>query len=265
MRVRTLSSLALGGVPLEQWNALDDHVQQILFPAELRRAVGRFQRAVLKRRSRRRAAFARALADQEKRRMTPQSVTVTKADRDLLSCKLLKGDHVMVLFEDCTHHGIVVCRTAVNDVSAAYGVSVANGVSVAELGVDGRVRVVDLEAFLRRQKTLGIVRYEEGDENETRGWDASRASRMCTVDLATRMTRMHPEDLRAYDLMRQTPRCFAWACRTGHLWCGSQRVQRVLDAIDDCMRKATSLHVGTFDLDFGCQCVRDVAPMCAIM
>ena len=273
MRVRTLSSLALGGVPLEQWNALDAHVQQILFPSELRRAVGRFQRAVLKRRSRRRAAFEQAMTDRDKLCITQKCVTVQYVRPPLLS----SGDHVMVWFKGCTHHGIVVCCTK-------------SGVSVAELGDDGKMHIVDLEAFLRQQKIIGIVEYHHYNQGYISYiprmpgyWEHLHPSLFppyltCTVDLATRMTTMHPKDLRAYDVMRQTPRCFAWVCMTGHLWCESQWVQRVLDAIDDCMRDSIR-HIystygknleNSFAATYGeTSYVREVqrvrAPRCAIM
>jgi hypothetical protein len=85
-----------------------------------------------------------------------------------------------------------------------------------------------------------------------------------TLELATRLTEMHPDDLREYDLLRQNPQCFAWVCKTGHLiGVDSKEVKRVLDAIHRDLRKETLYtdHITYWVYDH----VGDSRPCCGIM
>jgi hypothetical protein len=223
MRVRTLSSLALGRVPSDRWNALDEQVQNCLFPAELRRAVGRFQRFVLARRSEMRAFFSRALGDQKRAcvelasnravlGMTRQYMNIT-----LHSWWTARGEHLVVMRDGCTHHGI------------SFGKDEHGGMRVAHVACDGRLRIVDLDTFLGAENAFGVVTYlDKSDEPVLRDR---------TVELAIRLAEMHPDDLRAYDLLRWNRQCFAWVCKTGALiGVDSKDVQSVLDVIDRDLR-----------------------------
>ena len=259
MRVRTLGSLALGRVPSEQWDALDEHLQQSLFPAELRRAIARFQRAVLARRNHRRAAFARALVDQE----TKLTVRLENPKNTIMAMKtaridyppiILKGDHLVVMRGGCTWHGIAL-KSKMLSILALRSDRI--DVPIVVSGQDGKMRVVDLDAFLGGQSTFGIVRYLMTHVDRHRVTDllstdlaptefvwtdfmspmleCSDQHRKRTVELAMQMTKMHPEDLREYDVILQNPQCFAWACWTGRLIGGKS----VLDAIDRDIRKVS--------------------------
>jgi hypothetical protein len=221
MRVRTLSSLALGRVPSAQWNALDEHVQQCLFPTELRRAVGRFQRVVLTRRSERRAAFARVLAFQEamSRRVRLKSFDVRTKEKHCVPA-IGNGDHVVVVVRGlATRHGIAL-RSDSDVINVVH--------------VDTRtLRVVDLDTFLGSPSceptVFGVARYEPEPDSQEESPYAHEAfyvfgaflhwmqRRDRAIELALAMTKMHPDDLREYDVIRQDPQCFAWACWMGRL------------------------------------------------
>jgi hypothetical protein len=231
MRVRTLSSLALGRVPSDRWNALDAQVQRCLFPAELRRAVGRFQRFVLTRRSERRSLFSRVLAFQEFecRELSFKSVDV-KTRETHRAPAILNGDHVV---SRGGRHGIALRSDDI--------------IKVVQVVDDRKLRIVDLDTFLGSEPTVfAVARYDPEQEEEESPY-AHEAfyvfgaflrwmhRRERAVELALAMTEMHPDDLREYDVIRQDPQCFAWACWSGRLnGVASDEVQRVLDVSTLC-------------------------------
>lgn len=232
-KIRTLSSLALGRVPSDRWNALDPQVQRCLFPAELRCAVGRFQRLVLTRRSERRSFFLRASSDQRRACMAlaPSRTVVgmTKAKSDYYTWWSARGEHLVVMRDGCTHHGI------------SFGKDEDGGMRVAHVASDGRLRIVDLDTFLGPDRAFGVVIYEDFSyKYDIHEQEPSAVLRNRTVELAARLTEMHPDDLREYDVIRQNPQCFAWVCKTGHFTgVDSKDVQCMLDFIDRDLRKET--------------------------
>lgn len=240
MRVRTLSSLALGRVPSEQWNALDAQVQRCLFPAELRRALGRFQRFILTRRSERRAFFSRAQTEQDNECMTVRSENTVDVMTKGQKGKILNGDHLVVVRGGCTCHGIAARSATTDEIRV---------VDVDDKDSACKLRVVDLDTFLGSQSTFGVVRYQSTKEHrvdhrvhyEDSNYEDAlfhvfgtflrwTRRRDRTVELAIAMTKMRPDDLREYDVIRQDPQCFAWACCTGHFTgVASEELQRILD------------------------------------
>ena len=214
----SLAQLAMSALPLHEWQLLDRHIQECVFPPT--RGVAWLQRRLLQRRHARMAAFLELLKPQNNPTLAPQNIVLHLATS---AYRVVRGgDHLVVMVgggrwsRGVAHHGI------------ALGPNGDGTILVADFShvVAGNVlKICSLQSFIGLRRVFGVV----PQSTQERDMAVQRAKALIALQ-------EHGQLEKALQLLGWNCETFAMVCVTGPIQ-PSEQARKLLDAITHDLRK----------------------------